>query len=277
MLTNTFRHIPGIGAKTERQLWASGVLSWDAACEADPPLSGRRAEVLRGGAEESAARLAAGDPDYFYERLRSNQHWRMFPEFRHCVAYLDIETTGLGRPGDYITTIAVYDGRSVRTYVQGHNLEEFRSDIARHRLLVTYNGKTFDVPFIRSYLGIPMHQAHIDLRYVLASLGYRGGLKGCERQLGLDRADLADVDGDFAVLLGRDYQRNGPEKARETRLANNVLDVVNLATLMAMAYNMKIQDTPFAWTHRLPVPASPPLPFEADVETIERIRREHGR
>jgi hypothetical protein len=28
MLTNTFCHLPGIGEKTERNLWAAGVTSW---------------------------------------------------------------------------------------------------------------------------------------------------------------------------------------------------------------------------------------------------------
>ena len=39
-----------------------------------------------------------------------------------------------------------------------------------------------------------MNYAQIDLRYVLYSLGYRGGLKGCERQLGMDRGNLSDID-----------------------------------------------------------------------------------
>src|SRR5437867_5809586 len=30
MLTCTFRHFKGIGAKTERELWRSGILSWEA-------------------------------------------------------------------------------------------------------------------------------------------------------------------------------------------------------------------------------------------------------
>ena len=128
MLTNTFRHIPGIGAKTERQLWSSGLLSWDAAGGADLPLPARRAQALRSSVAESAARLADVDPDYFCGRLPANQHWRVFPEFQHRVAYLDIETTGLGGPGDYITTIAVYDGRSAHTYVRGDNLDEFPED-----------------------------------------------------------------------------------------------------------------------------------------------------
>ena len=66
---------------------------------------------------------------------------------------------------------------------------------------MTYNGKSFDIPFIESHFGAKLTHAHIDLRYILASLGYRGGLKGCEKQLGIDRGDLKNVDGYFAVLL----------------------------------------------------------------------------
>ena len=28
MLKNSFQHIPGIGGKTERQLWESGIINW---------------------------------------------------------------------------------------------------------------------------------------------------------------------------------------------------------------------------------------------------------
>jgi len=35
-------------------------------------------------------------------------------------------------------------------------------------------------------MGIPLDQAHIDLRYPLAALGYKGGLKKIERQVGLE-------------------------------------------------------------------------------------------
>ncbi len=271
MLRNTFCHIRGVGPTTERHLWRSGVASWEAA-RGEVPLPAHKAEPVKRGAEESLARLADGDAAWFAGRLPAAEAWRMFPEFRDSVAYLDIETTGMGGPDDYITAICVYDGHRLRHYVQGQNLFDFRDDIGDYRLLVTYNGKCFDLPFLRSYFGLPMRQAHIDLRYPLASLGYRGGLKGCERQLGLDRGDLADVDGFFAVLLWWDYQNNGNERALETLLAYNTLDVVNLATLMAMAYNLKLARTPFAESHRLAVPVPPPLPFGPHVPTIERIR-----
>jgi uncharacterized protein YprB with RNaseH-like and TPR domain len=198
----------------------------------------------------------------------------MFPEFRHSVAYLDIETTGLGGLDDHITTISVWDGHSISCYVHGHNLDAFAEDIASYALLVTYNGKCFDIPFIEHDLGIDMPHAHIDLRYVLASLGYKGGLKGCERQLGLGRQDLQDVDGFFAVLLWNDYRYNHNLRALETLLAYNILDVVNLEALMVIAYNRNLHGTPFGDSHRLPPSSLPPNPLEADRETIERLKRE---
>lgn len=276
MLQNTFCHIPGIGLKTERKLWSHGILSWhEARAHGDLFLAPRQAAALQEALPESAARLAAGDPAHFSQGLASREHWRLYPEFRDTIAYLDIETTGLGNPGDVITTIALYDGSTTRCYVNGRNLDAFGPDIARYRLIVTYNGKCFDVPFIRGYLGLAMPHAHIDLRYVLASLGYRGGLKGCEQQLGIDRQGLADVDGFFAVLLWHDYVQRGNARALETLLAYNVLDVVNLETLMVLAYNAKIARTPFADSHRLPVPARPPNPFREDRETIDRLKRQY--
>jgi len=53
----------------------------------------------------------------------------------------------------------------------------------------------------KDFFGIELNQVHIDLRYVLRSLGYTGGLKGCEKQAGIDRGNLEGVDGYFAVLL----------------------------------------------------------------------------
>jgi uncharacterized protein len=277
MLENTFCHIPGIGPKVERDLWDAGLRSWaDLAGAAEPPISARRADLLRAGLAESAERLAAGDARYFGRTLPARQNWRMFPSFRHTTAYVDIETTGLGSPGDYITTIVLYDGRTIRHYVHGQNLGDFVRDVADYDLLVTYNGKSFDAPFLRHYLAAPMDQAHIDLRHVLGSLGLRGGLKGCERQLGLDRHDLADVDGYFAVLLWWDYHRNGNARALETLLAYNTLDVVNLATLMHLAYNLKLRETPFLDSHALAVPQAPQIPFRPDRPTIDAIRKRHG-
>ena len=272
MLENTFSHIPGIGPKTERRLWDAGILSWDQALLNPIPLSAAKTATLHQYVHESLAHLKQNDARYFYDRLATPEQWRLFTAFRDSIAYLDIETTGLGAPGDHITTISLYDGHTVRTYVHGQNLQDFGRDIEQYELLVTYNGKSFDIPFIRSNLGLPMEHAHIDLRYVLASQGYKGGLKGCEKQLGIDRGNLVEVDGYFAVLLWKDYVDTGDQRTLDTLLAYNVLDVINLETLLVIAHNEKLMEGPFEVSGRLPAPEQPPNPFHADRGTIYRIK-----
>jgi uncharacterized protein len=276
MLKNTFCHIPGISANSEQKLWAAGIHGWDAMAAAQGSLPPRRAQAVKRHLEESRRRLAQADPRYFADLLPANQQWRLFPEFRTSLAYLDIETTGLSAHGDCITTIALYDGRQIRHYVRGQNLDEFADDIRCYNLIVTYNGKCFDVPFIRASLGLRLDQAHIDLRYVLRSLGYSGGLKGCEKKLGLDRGELEGVDGFFAVLLWEDFQNHGNDRALETLLAYNIQDVVNLEVLLVMAYNLKIQQTPFARSHQIALPTPPQVPFRADGKTISRLMRQYA-
>jgi len=80
----------------------------------------------------------------------------------------------------------------------------------------------------------------------------------------------------FAVLLWQDYRANKNPRALETLLAYNIADTLNLETLMHMAYNLKLRDTPFTGSHQLQVPKPPVVPFTPDPKTIERIRRQYG-
>jgi uncharacterized protein YprB with RNaseH-like and TPR domain len=273
MLRHTFCHMPGIGVATEKRFWADGVESWDRASEPGlTRMAPRRRETVSRCVAESRVHEQEGNPRYFADRLPANLHWRLFPDFRDGVAYVDIETTGL-EPWDHsITSVALYDGRQVKTYVQGQNLEDFEGDIEGYKIIVTYNGKCFDIPFIEWYFRTRLRHVQIDLRYVLKSLGYAGGLKGCEAQLGIDRGELIGVDGYFAVLLWDDYDRRGNEKALETLLAYNVEDVVNLETLMVMAYNMKVKETPFGQDLCIDLPVRPEIPFKPHLETIQRLK-----
>jgi len=275
MLENTFCHIPGIGAATEKRLWEAGITSWDKWHE---PLSVRlpnssRIEITKLLAESGKA--LSNDPSFFASRLPSHEQWRIFPQYRDTTAYIDIETTGLGEDAD-LTTIALYDGREIKYYVNGENLNQFVDDICNYTVLVSYNGKAFDVPFLERYFRITLNQAQIDLRYVLARLGFKGGLKGCEKMLGIDRGELNGVDGYFAVLLWKEYENYNDRKALETLLAYNIEDTVNLEQLMIEAYNINIAQTPFAKELKLPRPMSPQLPFQADPVCVERVKRRYG-
>ena len=106
----------------------------------------------------------------------------------------------------------------------------------------------------------------------LYSLGFRGGLKGCERQLGMDRGDLSDIDGFFAVLLWDEYIKTKNQQTLDTLLAYNIQDTVTLENLMVTAYNMKLKDTLFYETHLIEEPTLPANPYRVDLATIDRIK-----
>ncbi len=124
MLKNSFQHIPGIGEKTERQLWDSGIIDWNCFSKtAQINLSPKRVETMTDCIERSKINLQMNNPGFFSALLPAAQHWRIFSEFRNSTAYIDIETTGLQMWGSEITTIALYDGSSIKYYVNGQNLD----------------------------------------------------------------------------------------------------------------------------------------------------------
>ena len=278
MMRNTFCHVPGIGARKERSLWAAGIHSWDICVRAVAAATHSahvNSTLIAEHLTRSMLEFDRNNPQYFAALLPHEQHWRLFGEFRHSAAFLDIETTGLGTGQEMITTIALYDGQRIRHYVHGQNLDQFIADVQEYTLLVTYNGKCFDIPFIEKYFGTALPQAQIDLRYVLRALGYKGGLKRCEAALGIDRHDLAGVDGYIAVLLWREFAQRGNQRALETLLAYNIADATNLERLMVTAYNLNLAQTPFLAAHKLALPQPPEAPFRADSHTLARIAREH--
>lgn len=244
MLKHTFCHIPGLGVKTERRLWDSGLLDWDALVRNRPKLRKNVAdpEIFL---NESKRRLKENDAPFFSQNLPAEEAWRLFGDFGQNAAYFDIETNGLAGDSLAITAIALYDGKTIRHYIKGFNLDEFIKDIFTFSLLVTFNGKSFDVPIVERHFNAKLPHAHIDLMHVLRRLGYKGGLKKCEKVFGIDRGALAGLDGYSAVILWREHMRGNPG-ALKTLLAYNALDAVNLKTLMVKAYNLCLESTPFA-------------------------------
>jgi uncharacterized protein YprB with RNaseH-like and TPR domain len=270
MLINTFSHLPGIGPLTEKKLWDAGIRTWKDAV-LWPDNIGKKAPAIQQGIKTSLVHLENKNAKYFEDLLPASQHFRFFPEFRDTCVFLDIETTGL-ESTSVITTIALYDGCTTRCYVQGKNLDDFMTDIDRYQVIVTYNGKTFDLPFIQKQFNCRLPHAHIDLRYILKSLGFAGGLKKCERAMGIGRQDLDGVDGYFAILLWEEYQKNNDPRALDTLLAYNIEDVINLETLMVKAYNLKIRETCFSDSHTIPEPIKAVNPIKPDRQIIQKLK-----
>lgn len=152
-------------------------------------------------------------------------------------AYLDIETTGLSSAYCDITVIGIYlvnESDSFLVQLVGEEItkDNLLSALQDVTIIYTYNGKRFDLPFIRTILGVDLLglYQHRDLMYDCWSCNLHGGLKGVEQQLGISRQP-PNISGWDAVMLWRKYRGRGDQKALELLLKYNEEDVVNLHTL----------------------------------------------
>ncbi len=152
-------------------------------------------------------------------------------------AYLDIETTGLSTAASRLTVIGIYkeDGgdagviQLVGDEIGPSTLLQAMDGVS---MLYTYNGARFDLPFIKAKLDVDLKECcrHSDLMYACWKRKLYGGLKGVERQLGIERK-LTDVDGWVAVQLWYRYENDGDRDSLEKLLQYNEEDVVNLRVL----------------------------------------------
>lgn len=241
MLEHSFIFLPNFGPAREKKLWRMGLESWDDFLESfgDSPYHKNSCAMV------ASAKHALGNnnPAHFARTLPSSETWRSFPHYKK-IAYLDIETTGC-TARDHLTVIGIYDGKKTHSYVYQDNLGDFKEDIKKYDMVVTFNGSLFDLPFIRRAMDVDMPQLHIDLRFVLSSIGVTGGLKKIEEKFGFEREDdLKGVTGYDAVLMWRDFRR-GNKAALEKLIRYNAADVDNLEKLLKWAYKEKRKMTGF--------------------------------
>ncbi|MBM3958015.1 MAG: ribonuclease H-like domain-containing protein [Gemmatimonadetes bacterium] len=275
MLERTFIHLDGVGPWTERSFWAAGVETWADVLEGRCPESARR---FRPQIEESARRLDAADAVFFHGSLPPSERWRLYADFLPSAAFVDIETTGLTPDYHVITMVGVLDREGFTAYVRGEGLDDLPAALRRYRLVVTFNGARFDLPFLRAEFGrsgqgdLLDHAAHVDLMHVLRRIGFRGGLKAIERRLGVGRAaELGDLDGFDAVRLWRMAQEGEPG-AVATLIRYNAEDVASLPRLGAQAVRALARGTPLERAAVWPFPELDTSPLPYDRSLVEYLR-----
>lgn len=240
MLRETFLHIPGVGPNTERKLWERKVFSWSNFTKSNGSgIPQKTAEGITNYLALSENALRRKEVQFFSTTLPKSEWWRLYPEFRNSTVFLDIETTGLSFYYNNVTLVGLFNGKEFKVYVRGQNLLDFKDEIEKYSLLVTYNGTLFDLPFLSSeFSEVKFPPVHIDLRFLLRRLGYTGGLKSIEKQLGIFREDGVDnIDGFGATILWHRYMR-GDLDALKLLLRYNFSDVTNLKVLMEFGYSM---------------------------------------
>lgn len=232
MLKKTFCHIDGISIQSEKILWENGIEHWDdffAQVDSLDCLPQSKLARIRDELPHSQVALEKRNIAYFKDLLNPREHWRLLNMGR--TAYVDIETSGLSRWSE-ITVIGIYDGIGSHFYVNGINLAEAQARLDEYDIIVTFNGKQFDLPFIERHFSRQFDFAHLDLRYMLREIGLQGGLKSIEGRLGIARdADVQGMNGLEAVHLWQQYKR-GHRAALGKLLKYNEQDILSLKTLL---------------------------------------------
>ena len=228
-IENSFIPVDGVGEQTERTLWESGATRWAAFDES--LVGARRGERIREFIDTAGDRLDDGDAAFFRRTFPDGAHWRCYENFRETACFLDIETTGLDQHRDDVTVVGLHSPGETTVLVDGRDLtaDRLQRRLDEAKLLVTFNGKRFDVPFLESAFGVDVDVPHVDLLYPCRRLDLTGGLKAIESEVGIDR-DRPDLSGRDAVRLWHEYER-GDDDALETLVSYNREDARNLETL----------------------------------------------
>lgn len=241
MLRATFCHIENVSTQTEGRLWEAGFVDWQRLKRFRPAfVSADDYSSICSEIEESEARLEARDALYFLARLPGLHKVRVLPDFVDSTVFVDVETTGLS-DSDELTTVAVCSNCSLQCFVNGKNLERLLPLLDGSAVLVTYNGANFDLPVLARVLKVKTFPVHLDLCPLLRLIGYRGGLKNCEKLLGIERHCSSGMDGARAARLWNIYAEIHDERALKLLLAYNADDVLSLRLLAERAYRRSME------------------------------------
>ncbi len=243
MLTRSFIFAPGMSAELERSLWRAGVTSWQTlrkhSGQAEQAIGRARTAKLLAAVTEAEAALERGDGAWMREHWPEKETWRLWDGWcsREQVALVDIETTGRTPGYDQITVIGLADGSQARAFVAerplpgDEPLDDFPEAVRDYRLLVTFNGIQFDVPFIEKHFRAQHFRfamPHLDLMWPARALGLTGGLKDMEKILGISRDDdIKEIRGNQAITLWGAW-RSGDRQAYERLVEYCKADCVNL-------------------------------------------------
>ncbi|MBI4146912.1 ribonuclease H-like domain-containing protein [Candidatus Woesearchaeota archaeon] len=232
MIQNSFILLPGIRQRSEQRLWQE-VDGWDSFLSAScvRGVSSARKERFDLHLRDAKLHLKEGDSKFFAMQVPFSEQWRLWQTFKEEACFLDIETNGYYSG---ITVVGISDGVEVHSFVRGFNLDRslLIKELSKYKLLVTFNGASFDLPVIERFFGFRPSVPHVDLRFVCQKLGIVGGLKSIEKQLCIRRrAEVEGLSGEDAVYLWEQWRSTGDRDHLDRLVWYNEEDVLNLLPL----------------------------------------------
>src|SRR3989344_3481870 len=229
MIKQSFIFLKKIGRKGEENIWQQGIKDWSDFLQRERinRISPRRKKYYDRKIREAQQALVENDSAYFIGKLPPVQMWRLYLYFDEECCFLDIETDSSGK----ITVVGLSDYYNTKTFVKGFNLERrsIQKELERFKLVVTFNGGSFDLPKLKKELMIELAVPHLDLKPLCVNLGLKGGLKEVEKMLNLKRP--AHLYGN-PVDLWKAFQASGDKEYLELLIDYNKEDIENLKAIV---------------------------------------------
>lgn len=242
MIRNSYIFLEKIDAKTENNIWKQGISDWDSFLETKKIKGMSKARKLYYNRQILKARKALYNlnSSYFIDKIPSTETWRLYNFFKEDSVFLDIETTGIYSHDD-ITLVGLFDGFETKIMIKDINLNInfLKKELEKYKLIVTFNGAVFDLPFIKKrYYNLLPNIPHFDLRTACARVGLTGGLKTIERKLGIKRNKIIEkLYGGDAVTLWKMFRATGDDYYLNLLVEYNEEDVINLKKIADYVYD----------------------------------------
>jgi len=162
--------------------------------------------------------------------------------------FMDIETTGLGCAQVFLIGVMAWTvgGFEVRQYLARSYAEEpaivarFAEDVAASRLLVSFNGKSFDMPNVRARAAVHRVPLSVDLPHLdllhAARRAWKRRMPDCRLQTletrVCGRPRLDDLPGSEIPDAYREYVRTGNAVEVVRIIEHNARDLLTLADIL---------------------------------------------
>ncbi len=233
MIKESFVFLEKCSNAKEISFWKQGITNWQEFLGREKVIgiATAKKEFYNRKIREAQQALAEDDTTYFVGKLPAKEMWRLYPYFKNDCCFLDIETDSYGR----ITVVGISNYYNTNTFVKGFNLEKnlLEKELAKYKLIVTFNGSSFDLPKLRKQLQLEVRMPHIDLKPLCVKLDLKGGLKEVEKILNLKRP--AHLYGN-PVELWKAFHASGDREYLELLVDYNKEDIENLKGIMNVVY-----------------------------------------
>jgi len=233
MIKKSFIFLEKISTKKEQSIYRQNIKDWSDFLKADKikGIAPLKKAYYNRQIQEAQKALLEENPSYFTNRLPQKEMWRLYDQFKEQSCFLDIEIDSTGK----VILVGISDYYTTSTFIQRINLEKslLEKELSKYKLLITFNGSSFDLPKLKKQLQLDFNIPHIDLKPLCVNLNLKGGLKEVEKTLNLKRPKHLYGN---PVELWKAFHASGDGEYLELLIDYNKEDIENLKGVMEYCY-----------------------------------------